>query len=253
MTNMIFIHSFRGGTGKSNIAANLAAYLASQDKAVCLLDLDMQSPGIHAIFGFGTELPCRPLDEFLWKKCSIRECVADVGSDLGFKEGRLYLVPSSIKTSDITRILKEGYDFSLLKRGFDELVQSLNLDYLIIDTHPGVFEETLFAIAIADMLLIVMRPDVQDYQGTAVTVELSRKMGLNNIFLVANKIPNADEIQAFKEDLEQRYDCPVIESILHSDKVLRLGSKGLLYVIDPSSRFSSSISELGRWVQARKK
>ncbi|MHA1909016.1 MAG: P-loop NTPase, partial [Candidatus Thorarchaeota archaeon] len=50
---IISIHSFRGGTGKSNIAANLAATAALAGKRVAVMDTDMASPGIHVIFGMG--------------------------------------------------------------------------------------------------------------------------------------------------------------------------------------------------------
>ena len=51
MTEVVSIHSFRGGTGKSNVTANLAATLAKSGKRVGIIDTDVQSPGIHALFG----------------------------------------------------------------------------------------------------------------------------------------------------------------------------------------------------------
>ncbi|MHA2160599.1 MAG: nucleotide-binding protein, partial [Candidatus Thorarchaeota archaeon] len=44
---IVSIHSFRGGTGKSNIAANLAATAALDGKRVAVMDTDIASPGIH--------------------------------------------------------------------------------------------------------------------------------------------------------------------------------------------------------------
>jgi len=67
-------------------------------------------------------------------------------------------------------VLREGYDVGLLNDGFQSLIEELNLDVLRIDTHPGLNEETLLSIAISDTLLIILRPDQQDYQGTSVTV-----------------------------------------------------------------------------------
>jgi MinD-like ATPase involved in chromosome partitioning or flagellar assembly len=42
MAQVILIHSFRGGTGKSNAAANLAALLAAQGQRVAVIDTDIQ-------------------------------------------------------------------------------------------------------------------------------------------------------------------------------------------------------------------
>jgi MinD-like ATPase involved in chromosome partitioning or flagellar assembly len=51
MPKIISLHSFRGGTGKSNMTANLAAVIASQGQRVGIIDTDIQSPGIHVLFG----------------------------------------------------------------------------------------------------------------------------------------------------------------------------------------------------------
>ena len=51
MSKIISIHSYRGGTGKSNTTANLATILAMKGLRVGVVDTDIQSPGIHAIFG----------------------------------------------------------------------------------------------------------------------------------------------------------------------------------------------------------
>ena len=50
MSKIISIHSFRGGTGKSNTTANLAALLAAQGLRVAVIDTDINSPGIHVLF-----------------------------------------------------------------------------------------------------------------------------------------------------------------------------------------------------------
>ena len=55
MSKIISIHSFRGGTGKSNTTANVAAILAGQGLRVGVIDTDIQSPGIHVLFGFEEE------------------------------------------------------------------------------------------------------------------------------------------------------------------------------------------------------
>jgi MinD-like ATPase involved in chromosome partitioning or flagellar assembly len=48
---IISIHSFRGGTGKSNVTANLATLIARTGCRVGIVDTDIQSPGIHVPFG----------------------------------------------------------------------------------------------------------------------------------------------------------------------------------------------------------
>ena len=49
--SIVSVHSYRGGTGKSNTTANLAALLALNGRRVGVVDTDIQSPGIHILFG----------------------------------------------------------------------------------------------------------------------------------------------------------------------------------------------------------
>ena len=67
------------------------------------------------------------------------------------------MIPSSIKVAEISRILREGYDVVRLNDGFQSLIRSLKLDYLLIDTHPGLNEETLVSIGISNVLLKIAR------------------------------------------------------------------------------------------------
>ena len=53
MPKVIAVHSYRGGTGKSNFTANLAAEVALRGYRVGVVDTDMPSPGIHNLFLFG--------------------------------------------------------------------------------------------------------------------------------------------------------------------------------------------------------
>ena len=62
----------------------------------------------------------------------------------------MFLIPSSIDATDIARVMHDGYDVSLLHEGIGALVDELALDLLLLDTHPGLNEETLLSIAVSD-------------------------------------------------------------------------------------------------------
>ena len=55
MPKVVSIHSYRGGTGKSNFTANLATTVALQGYRVGMVDTDLPSPGIHNLFGLESE------------------------------------------------------------------------------------------------------------------------------------------------------------------------------------------------------
>ena len=237
MAQIISIHSFRGGTGKSNTTANLAALLTNAGKRVGIIDTDIQSPGIHVLFGLAGESVGYSLNDYLWGRCSIEQAAHDVTHVVTKGEsataGRLYLIPSSIQADAIVNVLREGYDVGKLTEGFRKLISELKLDLLLIDTHPGLNEETLFSLAISHALLIVMRPDQQDYEGTGVTVEVARSLDVPRLLLLVNKTPAAFAPAEVQARVEQTFDCTVAAVLPHADEMMTLASNGIFVVHYP--------------------
>ncbi len=233
MPKIVAIHSFRGGTGKSNTTANLAVLIARAGLRVGVVDTDIHSPGIHVIFNRRPESIHHTLNDYLHGRCPIAEAAYDVTESAigrvgsGDERPRIFLVPSSIQAGEIARVLREGYDVARLNDGFQELIRGLNLDYLLIDTHPGVNEETLLSIAIANVFLLIMRPDSQDFQGTAVTVELARRLEVERILIILNKIPAAMDRTLLREQVEAGYRAPVIGMLPLSNEMAELASSGI--------------------------
>lgn len=240
MAKILSVHSFRGGTGKSNTTANLAALLGKRGLRVGVVDTDIMSPGIHVLFGVDEHEMIHSLNDYLWGECDVEQTAVEVTSVLGEAGGgAIYLIPSSMKTGDIARVLREGYDVGLLNDGYQRLIQKLNLDALLIDTHPGLNEETLLSIAISDVLIIVLRPDSQDYQGTAVTVEVARKLNVPNLLLVVNKTPVAFGLEVVKERVEGAYDSEVAAVLPHSDEMMMLASEGIFVLRYPDHEMTA--------------
>jgi len=242
MAKVIAIHSFRGGTGKSNITASLAALLARHGQRVGTIDADIQSPGIHVLFGMDDALMPHSLNHYLWGKCDIQEAAYDITPNLGAElSGRIFLIPSSTNAGEITRILREGYDVGLLNDGLRRLVDDLNLDVLMIDTHPGLNEETLLSMALCDTLAIILRPDQQDYQGTSVTVEVARRLGATRMLLIINKVPSVFDPDTVKARVEQTYDCKVAAVLPHCDELMVLGSTGVFALRYPDHPLTTAL------------
>jgi septum site-determining protein MinD len=234
MSQIVSIHSFRGGTGKSNTTANITALLALDGRRVGVVDTDIQSPGIHVLFGMDEEKMPHSLNDFLWGKCDIEDTAVDVTPHLGGEiKGQIFLIPSSIKAGEITRVLTEGYDVGLLIDGFHEAIAKLDLDVLMIDTHPGLNEETLLSIAISNVLAIILRPDQQDYQGTGVTVEVARKLDVPHMALIVNKVPSVFDPDKVKSQVERTYNCEVVAVFPHSDEMMTLASAGIFVLHYP--------------------
>jgi MinD-like ATPase involved in chromosome partitioning or flagellar assembly len=242
MSTIISIHSFRGGTGKSNTTANLAALIAGQGLRVGVIDTDIASPGIHILFGLDVENIQYSLNDYLWGQCDIQQTTYDVTSNLDAEiSGRVFLIPASINANEITRVLRQGYDVGLLNDGFRHLIKDLSLDVLMIDTHPGLNEETLLSIAISDTLVIVLRPDQQDYQGTGVTIEVARRLNVPRLWLIVNKTPEVFDPHEVRTRVEQTYQAPVLAVLPHSDEWMALASSGIFALRYPDHPVSKSL------------
>ena len=259
MSKIISVHSFRGGTGKSNTTANIASLLAAEGYKVGVIDTDIQSPGIHVLFGLEEQDMRHSLNDYLWGKCDIKDTAHDVTKNLGkgirgqvlvIPKGQVFLIPSSIKVGEIARVLREGYDVGLLNDGFHRLVEDLKLDVLMIDTHPGLNEETLLSIAISDALIIIMRPDQQDYQGTGVTVEVARKLDVPRLLMVVNKTPSVFDFDEVKKRVEQTYDATVAAVLPHSDEMMTLASAGVFVLNYPDHPITQQLKQVVRMLMA---
>lgn len=245
MSTIISVHSFRGGTGKSNTTANISALLAVDGARVGVVDTDIQSPGIHVLFNLDESEMGHSLNDYLWGKCAIEETAHDVTAHLGAEvKGQVFLIPSSIKPGEIARILREGYDVGLLNDGFRDVVEKLKLDYLLIDTHPGLNEETLLSIAISNALVIILRPDSQDYQGTAVTVDVARKLDVPKMLMLVNKVPPQFDLEDVRTRVEQTYDATVAAVLPHSDEMMTLASSGIFAIRFPDHPMTKGLRKL---------
>jgi chromosome partitioning protein len=72
-------HSYKGGTGKTTIAANVAALLAKRGYHVLLLDLDVYAPSLHSYFEIE---PSRWINDFLHESAEAKDIMVDLTSSI---------------------------------------------------------------------------------------------------------------------------------------------------------------------------
>jgi MinD-like ATPase involved in chromosome partitioning or flagellar assembly len=252
LAKIVSVHSFRGGTGKSNVTANVAVLTARAGHRVGVIDTDIQSPGIHVLFGLDVGKVQYCLNDYLWGHCDIEDTACDVTEVA--RQGPpadvpgMYLIPSSLKPGEIAKVLRDGYDLGLLNNGLEALIAGLKLDYLFIDTHPGVNEETLLSIGLSDLVLLLLRPDNQDYQGTAVTVELARRLAVHDMQLVFNKVPPGMDSIALRQQAESAYHTPVLGVLPLNFEIVHLASGGIFSLRHPDHPLAHALGSIARYV-----
>jgi MinD-like ATPase involved in chromosome partitioning or flagellar assembly len=228
------------------MTANLAAAAASTGQRVAVIDTDLQSPGVHVIFGMDQKRIRRTLVDFLWNECPIEDTAYDVTDRVpgAMNGGKCWLIPASLSARAITRIIDEGYDVERLNTHLDRLMTHLELDALLIDTHPGLNRETMLSTAISDALLLLVRPDQQDYQGTAVLTEVARKLEVPRIVLVANKVFSQIDAEGLRAQLTSAFQLETIGAIPLSEDVARLESQELIIKALPNHPVTITIRRI---------
>lgn len=244
---IVTIHSYRGGTGKSNLIANVAVCAQDAGYRVAVLDSDLQSPGIHILFNFDQERIKLTLYDFLRGKCSISQIAYDISNHTQSpSNGRCWLIPASLTVQAITRLLDEGYDIDRLSENFDNLLDEFELDYLFIDTHPGLNKESMLAASLSDYLVMLLRPDQQDYYGTAVLIEVAAKLEVPFQGIVGNMIHSRIDKQEFTERVQEVFNTPMLGAIPFDEDMAELASEHLFirhYPDHPISRELRTITQ----------
>jgi MinD-like ATPase involved in chromosome partitioning or flagellar assembly len=189
MASCIAFHSYKGGTGKTTIAANLAALLAKKGYRVFLLDLDVYAPSLQAYFD---KEPKRWINDFLNGTAEVGDVIMDLtpaieevtydsSNTLKQKQkpkekitGKLWVGFCSSRKEEIYKLEGGGgkqdtSKIQLLRRFIllrEQLISLHDADYIIIDTSPGIRYWSINALAVADTLFLTLKMGDLDIDGT---------------------------------------------------------------------------------------
>jgi cellulose biosynthesis protein BcsQ len=185
LTKCIAFHSYKGGTGKTTLAANFAALLAKKGYRVFLLDLDVYAPSLQSYFQAD---PKKWINDFLFENAELKDVVLDftpliqnhgdgsISNTIGdTKCGQLWVGLCNAKKDEIYKL--EGSSqggrqdtkkhlfrrFVLLR---EMLLSEYQVDYIIIDTSSGIRYWSINALVVADALLLTLKMADLDVVGT---------------------------------------------------------------------------------------
>jgi len=128
MTKVIAVHSFKGGTGKTTLTANLAATLALHHR-VGVMDLDLSGPGLHVLFGLKKgEVKATMTDIFLGD-ATPSDVIIDLTPRFPKMKGGLFFCPASNKVEDMLRLFHYS---KILYRRWVNSATSITLSSILI-------------------------------------------------------------------------------------------------------------------------
>ncbi|NJP04848.1 MAG: AAA family ATPase [Chloroflexaceae bacterium] len=248
MAHRIAFHSARAGTGKSTIVANLATILVVSGYRVGILDANLQSALMHQYFSLDVNHPFPTLNQYLLGECQAQQMVYDVTPrTTPTLPGQVLLLPASTDAQALEQVLRNGYNTDRITDTLVSLIDQLQFDFFLIDTHAGWQERTLLtmlSMAIVDTLLIVMRLDQNDYQGTGVLLDLARELEVPNIALVLNQVAMHVSHEQVQERIEQTYQCPVMALLEYSDHPTLVTQNHLFVLKHPRHPLTQSLKQL---------
>jgi len=256
MGKVITVHSFKGGTGKSVIVANLALACVMRNKKVCVFDLDFRAPSLGVTFS--NALPDYTTNDYLDGYCELEDVLVDLSS-MSVSKGQLMVGLASHSPDKIQEFMTKGkkWEMKALKRLYllkKTLIEETGVDYIFLDTSPGVQYSSINAISVADAVLVVNNLDESDIDGTRGMIKSVYEPLGKKVFFLVNKYPSAtricldkaeaDEVLKLYKPLESRVTgiIPCFCEILKSKR------SSIFILANPDHPFKSMIEELAETV-----
>ena len=256
MGKIIAVHSYKGGTGKTSLSANLAATYARMGKKVCLMDLDFRAPSLHAIFK--KQSLDYWLNDYLNGICEIDRVLVDVTKEHG-NGGKLVVALANPSTEAIRDMTAKDRKWEMKALGRllslrSSLMNDLGLDYLIFDTSPGLQYSSINAIVTADVVLVVTSLDASDINGSQrMTTELydlfEKKTGILINKVIADYLSSEKEQKKFNKYIKSIHTLPVLATIPCFCEVLRAAGDFIFSEEKPEHPFTETIENLAEKVE----
>ena len=178
---VIAVTSGKGGVGKTNISANLAALAARMGKRVLILDADLGLANVDIIFGIK---PMRHIGDLLHEGVDANDVLAAAAPNI-------HILPAGSGVQRLTELSRQ--DKLRLLASLDTIED--RFDLVIIDSGAGIGDNVLFFVGAAQEVVLVLAPEPTALDDAyAVVKVLSQQAGVRNFAVVIN--PVVDEMPA---------------------------------------------------------
>lgn len=184
-TKFITVCSGKGGVGKSFVAANLA-YLLSEKGNVLLWDSNLNFPNLHLILG--VDPPIR-LNDYINSKIKFKEAIYNVSNNFDL------IIDSPLSDRSDDNHGTKFYDI------YQEIVETDNYDFVIIDSMPGAGELVLESCILSDLSLVLITDEPTSIVDSYGLLKLILPfVNQTNIGLLVNNVIDEED---YKEIIEK--------------------------------------------------
>lgn len=190
---VIAVTSGKGGVGKTFMSANTAAALAKRGLKVLVLDADLGLANLDVVLNL---YPKTTLHDVFTGKSVLREAILRAPGGFDVLLAGSGLVEYSRLTSEV-------------RDQFQTVMHDVLLDYdvVILDTGAGISDVVLYAISLADEVLLVSTPEPTSLTDAYATVKvLAAQQGRRTIRVVINQTLQPGEGRMITTQLQRVVD-----------------------------------------------
>jgi MinD-like ATPase involved in chromosome partitioning or flagellar assembly len=249
MNNIIAVHSYKGGTGKTLLSVNLAATFAKLGKRVCLFDLDFRAPSLFAILK--AENAESWLNDFFNNSSEIDNVLLDLSSRIP-GNGKFFVGLANPATEAIRDMSSKDRKWEMRALGRllslkKVLLEEQKFDYLFFDTSPGLHYSSINAIVAADFVVVASTGDRSDVDGTKRMLAELYSLFEKKTGLVLNKVLDPSAITK-KIETENKiritYHVPMLGVVPCFCEILRAEGNFIFAQDKPDHPFTKILYEM---------
>ncbi len=189
---IISFFSYKGGVGRTQLLANMAAYLCHyRGRKVLLMDWDLEAPGIHYYFGRNnTNLKTKGIINLLYSYVKTVKGNSTIRqNDLPYfdesyitnlrrsqvSKGRIDLIPAGQYNRQYSQLVAgfdwiefyEQLDGKLYVEFLKERLRALGYDYIFLDSRTGISDYSgICNVQFPDANILLTAPTHQSFEGT---------------------------------------------------------------------------------------
>ena len=240
---VISVHSYRGGTGKTLLSTNMAATYARTEK-VCLMDYDLNAPSLHSYFKIKDQDWW--INDYLNGDCDIDECIVEVLPNL-------YLGPANPDAEAIRELMGKGraWESQALTKTLElrETLAAQGFSKIVFDTTPGLSYSSINAVVGSDIITLVMRMDSLDILGTKEMIKGVYQLLEKPTYMVVNMVL-PEQIEMYEPVLRKTFAGQKYSYLPCLCEIRGLIAKGTNILIDEDLEYAADLVKLAKTVES---
>ena len=221
---IIAVTSGKGGVGKTFVSANLAAALAARGERVLVLDADLGLANLDVVLNLEPKVT---LHDVFTGASTLDEAILEAPGGFSVLLAGSGLVEYSRLTPEVRTQL-------------ESIVETVapRFDRILLDTGAGISDVVLYAVSLADEVLVVATSEPTSMTDAYATIKvLATQQQRRAIRLVVNQVRQNGEARAIRNQLQLVLDRFVVPQIVELEEPLRLELLGDIPA-DPAVRES---------------